>query len=1141
MPNLLATASQVANSLSNLKAKYIRYLESLCAANGIDISTLKTEGDGYTILEMYFGGLPVLVGLKYFTSLSCLRLFGQQITSLKPLGEVASTLEELWVCEGVIKDLTGIETCVRLKKLFLYENLIEDASCLSSLTLLQILDLSANKLRNLAFLHSLRDLTTFSVSNNKMKDSVIATALWPENIQHLDISANSFSSYKALFPLTVLHSLRSLHINPLAKSETFSPDIFFAWIAHSFKFIESIDDDILTDNFVPTYRPTVDTILGDRMGRIVKIDEKFNKDLRMAEKHVAKIENRLACLADALATYRDLMQTKDAKKEIVKRVHEICTNNSRNVKNVKKNYARLCEFHRTLGKYRIAFELESSNTLNIRDGTKEEIGLLTQTLNYNCSMKNLYEISIKSCSMFQELDKSDIERLFLLERDSHDALFDIRSIFHLVDRHQMNDYTKLPVKIVRDFEIIKKQNKEKTIVFFVPMVLSRTSTTRGNSKIIEEDGMSSTSSDNLMWADIKLVSILAVEIHSTGQITTDQIRYIDKFEETWLEQFKKLNEMNIKLDLKEGKQKKIEDITEHTIEDISIPQTKVRKVIDVLGQPKSLWDRVADIAIPLEWFSTRTLLDISIAYFGCRPFKDTMDIALKITTLDLSEQKLTKLHGIQELVSLQFLSIRKNKIASLKKLMRLPTLRFLDASSNHVGKLDNLPSTLIFVDLSQNRLQNLAFCQTLTNARDIRVQRNQIKSLKSLEFCVQLETFFVSDNMIKDKMELEVFKPLTKLIHLDISSNPISAAENFKSKIAQYAPSLISLDRCLVPVEERSVNTNKQTTRGLSIELIEKICPEWKNKQELMICDQKIEQLIFEKSQIEELSHVRLIDLSKNKLASVKKLNPLNITHLVLDNNCIRLIAVFENQLQPFKNLETLSLVSNGINNSTILRMGLQYLQKLKNIDLSFNALSKFDCALFDLPCLDSINLSNNAIKTIVRKSLRSLTHLQIQNNKLTSLSPLNAQNLISLDCSENKMDSCASLKPLCEMKNLEILDCRGNTVTERRVYVDFVKSQVPSVKKLDGEEMLSELSATKRRLSRASELVSLSRRSSMVTSSTLSWFEKEEAESLDTVSRATSFLEIPNGKSKGKGITHSQNRGAKYRQDEGFMLFGIK
>ncbi|KAF1751373.1 hypothetical protein GCK72_017927 [Caenorhabditis remanei] len=1006
MPNLLATASQVANSLSNLKAKYIKYLETLCSANGIDISTLKTEGDSHKILEMYFGGLPVLVGLKYFSHLSTLRLFGQQITCLKPLGEVAPTLEELWVCEGAVKDLAGIDHCVRLKKLFLYDNSIEDATCLSALTNLQYLSLASNKLKSLTFIRDLKDLTNLSLADNKMKDSVMATAIWPENIQHLDLSANYFSSNRALFPLTMLSSLRSLNIDPVTSQSHVAPNLFFAWIAHSFRFIESIDDDPITESFVSTFRPMIDTIFAEKLAKLAKADEKYHKDLRMVEKHSGKIENRLACLAEALTVYKDAMQTKDAKKEIVKRVHEICVNNSKAVKNIKK-------------------------------------------------------------------------RLFILEKDSTEKLFDLRTIFNLLDRFTRKDYTKHPVRLARDFEVIKKQAKEKTTIFFIPLVLSKTATSRGASKFIDEDGMSS-SNDNLSWPDISLVAVLAVEIQPIGQLTTDQLRHMDLFEESYNEQLKKLNEMNIKLDVKEERHRRIDEPAETSIEAVSNQQSKIRKVSDVLANISNLTGRACDEKLPFDWFTIRNPLEIALAYFDFKPIKEISDMMMRLTALELCDQKLTKLAGIQELVSLQYLSLRKNKLSSLKKLNRLPCLKLLDASFNHIAKLEQLPSSLLHLDLSHNRLQTLNFCQSLGNARHLRVHRNQIKSMKGVESCVQLETLFINDNLLKDKNELELLKTMPKLTHLDMSSNPLSAAEGYRSRVMQAAHYLISLDRQIIPLEERHVNTMKQTTRGLSLELIERI-----------------------------LSHIRLIDLSKNRLSSVREISSFNITHLILNNNCLKTIAITDGQsIPPFPCLENLDISNNSINNTTILRLGIPLLLKLKFINLSSNALSRFDCTLFDTPNLESIDLSNNSIKTIIRRPLRALTSLNLQNNKLTTLTPLSCSNLISLDISNNKLASCASLKPLCEFKSLETLDCRNNSVTERRVYVDFIKANVPSVKRLDDEQMSNEIEITKRRLSRANDLISMSRRSSMVTSSMLSWFEREEGETLDNVKRASSFLE---------------------------------
>ncbi|CAI5453010.1 unnamed protein product [Caenorhabditis angaria] len=613
---------------------------------------------------------------------------------------------------------------------------------------------------------------------------------------------------------------------------------------------------------------------------------------------------------------------------------------------------------------------------------------------------------------------------------------------------------------------------------------------------------------------------------------------MDKFEESWAEQLKKLSDMNIRLDIKDERRNKYEETTEASLETINNQTSKVRKVSDITSNIKLLSGRISDEKVIFDWFSIRNPLEIMLAYFDCsRILKDSNDLSMRVTVLDLSEMKLTKLAGIQEMVNVQFLSLRKNKLTSLKKLNRLPLLKLLDVSSNHISKLENLPSSIIYLDVSSNRLQNLAFSQNLANCRHLKLSKNQIKSMKGLEICGAAEILFLNDNLLKDRNEMEILKNMPKLTHVDLSQNPISQMDGYKSKIMQNAQFLISLDRQLIPVEERHISTSKQASRGLSLELIDRICPEWKSKQELMIVDQKIEQIILEKSQLEELSHVRLMDLSKNKLSSVKEIQTLNITSLELSENSLKNIAI-SGDFEVFRNLENLNISNNSITNTTLIRLGLNLLAKLKNIDLSVNCLVKFDCNFFDLPSLESIDLSsNNLIKTIVRRPLKSVTNLYLQNNRLSTLSPLSCPNLVVLNISNNKLASCASLKPLTETRNLQILDCRNNSVTERRVYVDFIKSQVPSVIQLDDEKMNDEIEMTRRRLSKAIDLNSMSRRNSMVTSSMLSWFEKQESEMLE-IPRSTSFLEEAPRKS---GIRLEPIKGRKINDSEGFMLFGTK
>ena len=71
--------SQIASSLTSIKSRYVKYLEAFCAANGIEVANIKvcafsdatanaviiqTEAPLLEVAEAYFGGLPVLVGLK---------------------------------------------------------------------------------------------------------------------------------------------------------------------------------------------------------------------------------------------------------------------------------------------------------------------------------------------------------------------------------------------------------------------------------------------------------------------------------------------------------------------------------------------------------------------------------------------------------------------------------------------------------------------------------------------------------------------------------------------------------------------------------------------------------------------------------------------------------------------------------------------------------------------------------------------------------------------------------------------------------------------------------------------------------------------------------------------------------------------
>ncbi|TKR87799.1 hypothetical protein L596_012142 [Steinernema carpocapsae] len=243
----MLSSAKITSTVTHLKTRYYKYLENLCAANGIELAALKNESQEHERLEMFFTGLPVLVGLKYFTHLRCLRLVGQDITNLRPLGDVADSLEELWVCEGVLSDISGIEQCHRLQRIYAFDNKISSGAPLEALTDLKELWIQDNCLTDLSFLHSLSNLNVLKIGGKQLSDMTIRTVLeWPGKLQTLNATSDSRKSLQSLIPLEECSMLRKVNLGGDSEG-------YFMWIGCHFPFLEYLDDDKLEDKFVPFY------------------------------------------------------------------------------------------------------------------------------------------------------------------------------------------------------------------------------------------------------------------------------------------------------------------------------------------------------------------------------------------------------------------------------------------------------------------------------------------------------------------------------------------------------------------------------------------------------------------------------------------------------------------------------------------------------------------------------------------------------------------------------------------------------------------------------------------------------------------------------------------------------------------------
>ena len=110
-----------------------------------------------------------------------------------------------------------------------------------------------------------------------------------------------------------------------------------------------------------------------------------------------------------------------------------------------------------------------------------------------------------------------------------------------------------------------------------------------------------------------------------------------------------------------------------------------------------------------------------------------------------------------------------------------------------------------------------------------------------------------------------------------------------------------------------------------------------------------------------------------------------NIKILTIEDHCINLnreLSKLPKEISLLKNLEVLVLKHANI---VSLQTGLQKLQKLISLDLSFNKIGRFNQNIFELPNLEHINLENNNIYNLSRKimMMKNLGYLNLLGNNM--------------------------------------------------------------------------------------------------------------------------------------------------------------
>ena len=153
------------------------------------------------------------------------------------------------------------------------------------------------------------------------------------------------------------------------------------------------------------------------------------------------------------------------------------------------------------------------------------------------------------------------------------------------------------------------------------------------------------------------------------------------------------------------------------------------------------------------------------------------DDLLKLTTLDLSFNKIKHIKNVSHLKQLKELYFVQNRIQKIENLDGLDRLTMIELAANRIRDIENLETLTSLQELwlGKNKITEIRHLDSLTNIRLLDVKSNRLTAISGLTSLHNLEELYVSHNAITSISGLE---SNPKLRVLDISNNQILKLEN---------------------------------------------------------------------------------------------------------------------------------------------------------------------------------------------------------------------------------------------------------------------------------------------------------------------------------------------------------------------------
>mgnify|MGYP004504736433 FL=1 len=432
---------------------------------------------------------------------------------------------------------------------------------------------------------------------------------------------------------------------------------------------------------------------------------------------------------------------------------------------------------------------------------------------------------------------------------------------------------------------------------------------------------------------------------------------------------------------------------------------KIKTEIERLKKAKEDYDSGKIVVICGEQYDVETtVLDLSGKGAGSAALKDVAKLT-ELTSLKLSDNKISELDFLSSLKKLSSLDLSNNKISDISPLKKLSSIRTLHLDGNEIKDfsplygLDSLSMlTIGDMDIKQSQLKKLK-----EELPDCIIYSDDAKE-DVIEIKLGGKTF---DNNVTeldlsgcDVHDISLLSVCTKLKKLDLSDNSISDISALVDM-----PELAELDLSNNRISDISplMSVSKLTYLNLAGNRIKSVAA------------------------LQDLTSLTELNLSSNELGGIAAVGRLTtLKTLWMDDIGLKDASLEE--LYGLKNLKKLSIKDN----SELSEAAVTTLQKkLSGCTISHSELKReivlggksFAC---DAETVEANGLGLSDISKV--SGFSNVKHLDLSNNSISRLSPLSQlKTLETLDLSNNRISDVSALTSL---KNLKQLWLGGNSIS---------------------------------------------------------------------------------------------------------------